>query len=258
MYMHDADDPAVAPQVTDSSNTYWNETNIALLVTGFCVGSLAGLSASPVISGIITAVVASAAAIVAAAAGLQAIVRSRLNAVPLAFFVVALLLGACFGLVLRINNALGIDPVDQDIASWKKRGIDEDLVVRRAFLQAYPPSAGEFPLPSDVIDAQLQAWAKVGITDTSAIGQHLLSLTPVAASTARLADGTGLNLALTALMTGETADSCRALFQALRANNNNYRDAFAKVGVERWRALSVITDTVALKEIYEKDLCQYR
>lgn len=130
------------------------EVPIALVVTGFGIGWLAGLSVSPVVSIVITSVTGSVATIIAALSGVkeeflkpeaQPNVLKRLLAavtpVPLAWLVVGLLVGSSWGLWARTHNWFSPDPppppatlsLKEEIQQWIDLGLDQQEVVNKYF-----------------------------------------------------------------------------------------------------------------------------
>ncbi|MEZ4737411.1 MAG: hypothetical protein R3E79_60820 [Caldilineaceae bacterium] len=125
----------------------------ALVVTGFGIGWLAGLSVSPVVSIVITSVTGSVATIIAALSGVKeefldtesspATLRRLLRAVtpvPLAWLVGGLILGSIAGIGARNYNLLGPKPATalaQEVNKWTAYGLDEQVVARRLFEAQY-------------------------------------------------------------------------------------------------------------------------
>ena len=126
----------------------------ALVVTGFGIGWLAGLSVSPVVSIVLTMVTGSVATIIAALSGVkeeflkaeaQPTVLKRLLAavtpVPLAWLVVGLLIGSSWGLWARTHNWFSPDPppppaplsLKEEVQQWVDLGLDQQEVVNKFF-----------------------------------------------------------------------------------------------------------------------------
>lgn len=244
-------------QKSKESGFPWSST-IALGVTGLAVGALVGLSVSPVVGVVVSAVVGSAAAIVAAVSGVKKPEGIALNAWPLAAFAALLVVGALGGLKARTSEIFSANPYEAEISRWEVIGIEPDMVARRLFLRSYPPSAGEFPLNGFDVTEELDQWAKVGITNTAVVGQHLVGVSLAQAENGQVTSAIESKGILDGVLLGGTSSECEALYQEWQINGNDWQAAFAYASVERWRALSIITDTETLKDIYEKDLCGTR
>ena len=130
------------------------EVPIALMVTGFGIGWLAGLSVSPVVAIVLTAVTGSVATIVAALSGVKEeflktdsspTVTSRLlqsvTPAPLAWLVFGLILGTIVGIGVRTNNWLSPTPpppppplsLKEEVQQWVDLGLDQQEVVNKFF-----------------------------------------------------------------------------------------------------------------------------
>lgn len=167
----------------------------ALLVTGFGIGWLAGLSVSPVISVVITSVTGSVAAIVAALSGVKeeffnlenssATLRRLLKAitpVPLAWLVIGLILGASVGVWARTHNWLGSSPfadVQAELQFWQEAGLDKPTIAQRLFEHRY----GVRGWPNKTLDAELDRWAAATGLERNVIAQRLFESTYSAAQT---------------------------------------------------------------------------
>lgn len=144
----------------------------ALVVTGFGIGWLAGLSVSPVVSIVITTLTGSVATIIAALSGVKeeflnsesspATLRRLLRnvtPVPLAWLVAGLLVGTVMGIAVRTNNWLSPTPpsppptlsLKEEIQQWVDLGLDQQDVVNKYFASRVnlPP-----PAPSPVLSNQ--------------------------------------------------------------------------------------------------------
>jgi hypothetical protein len=195
----------------------------ALIVTGLGIGWLAGLSASPVVSIVITSVTGSAAAVVAALSGLKSDTTDKpqpwkIDPMPLGLLILGLIIGSLMGLYLRTHNALSPSALtlSEEITQWTNAGLDKDKVVTRLFDRQYPLSAtGE--------------------------------------STAT----TGQNSAMTLLFTEEAPKTCKTLMDLVaKKDYNDLRTELLSSSVPPLRELpSIITDTMMLVQIVEKVLC---
>lgn len=146
------------------------EVPIALVVTGFGIGWLAGLSVSPVVSIVLTTVTGSVATIIAALSGVKEefldpeaqpnVLKRLLAAVtpaPLAWLVVGLLIGSSGGLWARTHNWFSPDPppppavlsLKDEIQQWVDLGLDQQEVVNKYFASRVnlpPPVAAIAPV----------------------------------------------------------------------------------------------------------------
>jgi hypothetical protein len=122
---------------------------VALLVAGFCVGWLAGMSISPFAQTLLTSLTTITIAVTAGLAGVQLkgtdaqSATSRtivLNAVPLALAVVGLTCGSGIGIYARSNEWLAGDP-EILIRKWKGAGVDDAELRKRILERWFPTSA---------------------------------------------------------------------------------------------------------------------
>lgn len=153
------------------------EVPIALVVTGFGIGWLAGLSVSPVVSIVLTTVTGSVATIVAALSGVKEeflkpeaqpnVLKRLLAAVtpaPLAWLVVGLLVGSSWGLWVRTHNWFSPDPLPppatlslkEEVQQWVDLGLDQQEVVNKYFASRVilPPLATPVVLSSQTPTAK--------------------------------------------------------------------------------------------------------
>ncbi|MBX3016218.1 MAG: hypothetical protein KF832_32155 [Caldilineaceae bacterium] len=132
------------------------KVSIALMVTGFGIGWLAGLSVSPVISIVITSITGSVATIIAALSGAKeelldkdatpTTLKRLLQAVtpmPLAWLVAGLIVGSGTGIWMRTHNWLSPNPpepppalsLQEEVTQWEALGLPREDVVRGLFEQ---------------------------------------------------------------------------------------------------------------------------
>lgn len=124
-------------------------TGLSLIIIGFGVGWLAGLSVSPVVSTIITSLVGVVITLISALSGLKALEtpsekekshsRWQVDPVPIAFLVGGIVIGSIAGISARTQDWFGSD-VQTDMQRWKKMGMDEKIVRERLFDREYPPT----------------------------------------------------------------------------------------------------------------------
>jgi hypothetical protein len=142
---------------------------LALICSGLAVGWMIGLSVSPVIQGVITALISVIVGVVGVVAGIEGL-RDRVSGEgdetdgvespppkrrrsesldvspwPVACLVAALAVGASLGAMARVGDWLAPDP-SLLAARWTKTGLTEAERVRRLFEHSFPPpgkAAGE-------------------------------------------------------------------------------------------------------------------
>jgi multisubunit Na+/H+ antiporter MnhC subunit len=124
---------------------------LCVFLTGIGVGWLLGLSASPVVSIVITSVTGSAAAIVAALSGLNKEAkeantegqrRLAIDPLPLAALVIGIVFGSIVGISARNHHWFGSDR-SSEIEQWTKLGLVKEMVVSRLFEQLYPANGAQ-------------------------------------------------------------------------------------------------------------------
>lgn len=131
--------------------------SIGIIVLGLVIGILAGFSVSPVISVILTALVAAGGTVVAVLGGFakkDIPKQLTINPFPLAILALAILIGAFIGMYTRINWAQNL--LDQEklqtllpptnmqtiIDDWGKYDLENDTVAKRIY-ELYLPKAIE-------------------------------------------------------------------------------------------------------------------
>jgi len=112
---------------------------LAVLVTGLGIGWLVGLSASPVVSGVIASLLGVAAGVVTAFRGVSASSAKSVlaDARPVALLVVGVALGATVGLTARTHDLLS-PPTKLEQA--EKSAVSKDNLISRSVLFAEPGS----------------------------------------------------------------------------------------------------------------------
>ncbi|MBV7333779.1 hypothetical protein KFU94_37210 [Chloroflexi bacterium TSY] len=124
---------------------------VSILLVGGGIGWLIGLSASPVVSIVITSVTGSAAALIATMSGLKSRGDESGSAKglqlfghhwaitpwPLAVLMIGILIGSSIGIRARNDGWLGSD-VSIEISKWTAAGLSQDDVARRLFEHKYP------------------------------------------------------------------------------------------------------------------------
>jgi hypothetical protein len=188
-----------------------------LIVAGLGLGWLMGLSASPVLNTVVTAVVAGILGVVAALAGIPLkdslpggvpakLDPTRINTWPVAFLMLALTVGSCLGIVARTHDwfSPGITSIVQ---SWKDAGLDEKAVTARVFENRYPKSGSGSNIDRSVLFSaeSKQNCAKLKDTPDADLRREMLgsTLPGVAAFAAKIQDPAALRAALETLVVCE-------------------------------------------------------
>lgn len=130
----------------------------SLVIIGFGIGWLAGLSVSPVVSTIITSIVGVTVTLISVLSGIKnrpaqsdedtenhANPRWSVNPVPIALLIVGILIGSTLGIMVRTRNSLGATEPRRDVRAeiqrWTDVGLDPQEVARRLFDLEYPVNA---------------------------------------------------------------------------------------------------------------------
>jgi hypothetical protein len=102
-----------------------------------------GLSASPVLTTVISSIVVVVGAAAAAMAGIRFrdVSILKLDCWPLAVFMVALVGGSAAGVVARTRDVLAPSP-STVLAKWEQLGVKKEVVVERLLAASYPETAG--------------------------------------------------------------------------------------------------------------------
>ncbi len=207
-----------------------------LFIIGVGIGWLIGLSVSPVVSIVITAVTGSAAAIIAALSGLEdkpdegqaanrpkpPLLRWNIDPLPLMLLVVGILLGSLLGIKARNDGWLGTD-LSIEVKKWTDAGLVEagftqEELVRRLFESRYYTGTTTLATQRD----QANPFGTILFSSSSSECERLVGAS---------------------IITRVKADD--TLANALRGST-----------VSQLRELpAVITDTLALAEVVEKVLC---
>lgn len=185
----------------------------SLVAAGVSVGWLTGMSVSPVVQGVVTALVGVITAVLAALAGLKASGREgqqpdRLqkivpSPIPIALAMTGIALGAALGVFTRTHAWLAPSTADT-IEEWQAYDIQNSPVARRLFAQAHPAACApgvvkaEPPTPSpngggvlfsDVTPSVCEEWNLKKLTDLGALKKTLISSTILDATTRRFVNG---------------------------------------------------------------------
>ena len=253
---------------------------LALVLTGFGIGWLAGLSVSPVVSIVITSVTGAAAAIVAVLSGfeqtsadgeettkLRQFLGLQPNPWPQALLVIGIMFGSSFGILARNYNWLGSD-LSSELNKWAKADLENNAVARRLFELQYPytPYVRSKNLLEKDLTAEYMRWisatnAITSTTDLVLIDEltkrlvdleyppltYLESISRIsgASSNPSTVRGTSL-LGSSMLTTGGLPSECTDL------RGKGGQDLIDQVNKSQWADLTtLVTDTVRLEGIVE-------
>jgi hypothetical protein len=258
----------------------------ALVVTGFGIGWLAGLSVSPVVSIVISSVLGTAAAVVAVVSGLEptatdgektAPLRQFLGlqpkAWPLMWLVVGIAVGAMVGIRARNYHWFGSD-LSSELAKWEAADPANNAIARRLFELQYPytPYVRSKTLLDQDLAAEYTRWlnATGTLTNTAQpalideVTKRLLDLeyppltyleainrTAAASTNQTTVRGTGL-LGSAAATTSDLPSECTDL------RGKRGQDLRDQLNKSAWGELtSLVTDTAKLDGVVEV-ICRKR
>jgi hypothetical protein len=127
---------------------------VAIFISGICIGFLVGVSASPVINGLIAGIVSLAAGVVSALCGVQlekqtaagkaeqnqggtSLFSGKVNPVPIAVLIAAIVIGSIVGLQARTQEWFAELP-EHLAAKWQKStGLTKEQIAQRLFDSIY-------------------------------------------------------------------------------------------------------------------------
>lgn len=239
----------------------------SLVVTGFGIGWLAGLSVSPVISGVITSVIGIAAAVVTALVGLQeeggegsSQTRRHMPKIkvwPLALLIFSIALGSITGILSRNNHLFGSE-VTSEIKKWKDAGVPEEAIMARLFGNTTDYSPYTRPY-TQTLQIEIERWTSMGIPKEQIVmrlfDQYFsTNQQSVVAANSLLKTDNRTGSLLFATASEEECDTWKTLIDKER-----YADLATEVKlsvIKPFRELpTIVTDTVQLAAIVGKVLC---
>lgn len=240
-----------------------------LIVTGIGVGWLIGLSVSPVVSIVITSIVGSAAAIVAALSGLNEAdqeespkdkpypIQRPINPMPLALLVLGMLFGSATGVLARNQHWLGSD-VSGEVKKWTDFGLDRKEVLDTVYAAHYPLITNTI-IPTETLAAELEWWVQLGMPREEATRRLFENrysiLSGTSNSTPPDTSSSGTFLFAIDAMTCTSLLAAAAMSTAT-GDETHLRQAMASSTVKQVRQLpDVVTDPKVLHEIVEQVLC---
>lgn len=248
-------------------NTTWSGI-VSLIIVGLGIGWLIGLSVSPVISIVLTSLIASAGTVVAALSGLTysstdledtepKVQRWQVNPLPLATLMLGILVGSIFGLLVRNYQLLGTS-LSGEINKWTKLGVPKEQIVYGLLETSYP-RIGFSTSYTNTLTAEVNYWTNLGLSKDEVVRrifdqQYHLGLPSV---TSIQADNTRLGSYLFAI----DADECQNLIAGIaRAKElNDEQQLVNELVSSPHRGLqqlpTIIVDVSILFDIVEKVIC---
>lgn len=170
----------------------------ALVVTGFGIGWLAGLSVSPVVSIVLTSVTGIVATMIAALSGVKEEflnseaspkglkrLRDAVTPVPIAYLVAGVVIGVGIGVWVRTHDLLSPETptaptIAAEVDQWVAAGLtDRAEVARRLFESRY---AYRGWLGAD-LSGEVQKWTKAGLPQEEIVRRLFESSYPLAMTT---------------------------------------------------------------------------
>ena len=242
----------------------------ALVVTGFGIGWLAGLSVSPVVSIVITSVTGVAAAVVTALSGLKedpadpkAKERRRLPQIevwPLAVLLVGMLIGSTLGILARNNHLFGSD-ITSEIQKWAAADIPKEAVVDRLFgaTALYSPYTQPY---TQTLQLEITRWTSLGIPKEQVVNrlfEQYFATTPSPSSTAAVSPR--LDERLGTYLFASNATECVSLLAAVNmasamGDNELLITALRNSTITQLQTLpDLVADPEILKLMVEQVLC---
>ncbi len=239
-----------------------------LVSTGIGIGWLVGLSVSPVVSIVLTSVIGSSSAIIAALTGLsnqsrdtdeleQRVSRWYVSPVPLAALTIGILLGSVLGILVRNYQFLGTN-LSGEVTKWTSLGIPEEQIVFGLLEENYP-EMGYSTFYTKTLSAEIGYWTALGLSKDEVVRrmfdrQYLLEVN-VDNSTQTNDNRLGSYLFST------SADECENLLSAVKRTkvlNDEQQivnELISSTDVGLQQLPIIVTDTDILLEIVEKVLC---
>jgi len=164
------------------------EVPIVLVVTGFGIGWLAGLSVSPVVSIVMSSVLGTVAAVVAVLSGLEpastdgektASFRQFLGLQPKPWPIMCLVIGIAVGSMVGIRarnyHWFGSD-LSSELAKWEAADLANNPIARRLFELQYPytPYVRSKTLLEQDLSAEYTRWLSSTNTMTNTVNPALM------------------------------------------------------------------------------------
>jgi len=126
---------------------------LSLLIIGFGIGWLMGLSVAPVVSGILTTLLTAVMTLVGILSGIEGkrdessetgqvpnlSPRWAVNPVPVAILILGIFAGSSVGIFARTHNWLGgSEDISKEVKTWTDQGLEQPNVAQRLFDAKYP------------------------------------------------------------------------------------------------------------------------
>jgi len=121
----------------------------SLVWVGIGVGWLVGLSVTPVVSTVISAITAATATVVAAMSGFEGKPQWSVSPIPTALLVAGIVLGSTLGMKARNEDWWGQD-MEREAQAWIQAGLplEKEVIVQRLFESQYPSTGGASAPPA--------------------------------------------------------------------------------------------------------------
>jgi len=126
---------------------------LSLLIIGFGIGWLMGLSVAPVVSGILTTLLTAVMTLVGILSGIEGkrgessetgqvpnlSPRWAVNPVPVAILILGILAGSSVGILARTHNWLGgSEDISKEVKTWTDQGLKQSDVAQQLLDAKYP------------------------------------------------------------------------------------------------------------------------
>lgn len=262
---------------------YWRSnlstaSNLGLLIIGFGIGCLLGVSVSPVVSIAITSLTGAAASIIAALSGLQekqsnpkesdkyqiSLSRWSVNPWPLAVLVIGIILGSIGGILARTHDILGANisaEITNEVQKWTIVGLNEEEIERRLFELEHPYTPYAEDLKWMKVDAssgvttalvaEVEMWTQLGLEKEEAarrlfeIKYPLNRNLPISTSTTSKSGANSFDPNKTSLyLTPEDKQKCGDLLRysyiADPDGVSEFREQVLESGVELFQKLAAV------------------
>jgi|GEM_PF-4878516 len=246
---------------------------LALLVIGFGIGWLTGMSASPVVNIVIAAIVG---VIAAFSPGRDAKETTDITSgiigklgimtfIQLAWVVGGIVIGTTVGLTVRTHNLLSTIPgmprntaLSMEVQTWAElTQLDENTIAKRLFANTYPYRDYSFEMSPDDVQGTIDFWSSTGISETLT-AKRLFSLYYPSEATSpnpvTPKDKTDISADfLPSLLYGASGSVCQSLKKNIILYDGNLQQALQYT--PSLRILSTITDTARLDTFLNTVLC---
>ena len=254
----------------------------ALLLAGFGLGWLMGLSTTPLVATIFSALLASAAAILGALGGVETQKNAeanaeqandagsgglprwntRINPLPLAFLALGIVIGSIFGVRARNFNWLGSD-VANEVQKWTDTGLTEKAVAERLFENKFPAqyqvknqewlSIRDASEISKTLAAEVAMWESLGLERATVLPKLFALRYPEAITSTPVALGSFSQAS--SLLFEKVSEACERI-RAEKPKPEELRQALLTSGVSNWQAYADKQKNADLLQAYLEGQCE--